>query len=207
MLLMKYGSPSDLQARDSVIKVGGCKVKKEFITKVFDEELDKMVDIHVKPGFYSYRTLNINKGAWAPTQITFSLDTEAHGIEEGWLYVDGRFFNNEYFELKNIWSVEAYGYGVVTKLIEDVDEEKAQGVFDYHVSVCTPVEGVKIILNLSCAGEIMDWHEIVHENDKFGASSAEEAIHLYPDFEFIEDSLEDEELPFWLSKEKKVCWK
>lgn len=38
--------------------------------------------------------------------------------------------------------------------------------------------------------------EVVHENDKFGVSSAEEAIHLYPDFEFIEDSLDGEELPF-----------
>lgn len=192
MLLEKYNSSSN----KFVVRQGGCKVKKEFIVKVFDEDLG-FVDIHVKPGFYSYRTLSVF-GGWKPTQITFSLKSEKYDIfEEGWLDV-GCFFNGEYFELKNIWSVEAYGYGTSVKLIEDVDEEKAKEVFDYHVSTCTPIEGIKIILNLSCGDEVMDWHEVVHENDKNGANSAEEVIHLYPDFEFeyIENSLEGEELPF-----------
>ena len=142
MLLEKYNSSSN----KFVVRQGGCKVKKEFIVKVFDEDLG-FVDIHVKPGFYSYRTLSVF-GGWKPTQITFSLKSEKYDIfEEGWLDV-GCFFNGEYFELKNIWSVEAYGYGTSVKLIEDVDEEKDQqagegkdqrGFHEEPGSACSPV--------------------------------------------------------------------
>lgn len=148
------------------IEVGGLKVKKAFDVEIFDEDYG-FISIRVPEGYYTYRILDFF--GFKPTQIGYDLEMAIDNMwykESGWLDIAG-YFDEEYVDTENIYSVEVIINGVKEIKVKDVSQEEAWRCYYNIISHMLPEEGVLKSVHLTDGGDDIDDYVCKHENDEY----------------------------------------
>lgn len=151
---------------DITIKIGSLKVKKAFDVEIFDEDYG-FISIRVPEGYYTYRRLDFF--GFKPAQISYDLEMAIDNImykEYGWLDIAG-YFDEEYVDTENIYSVEVIIDGVKDIKVKDVDEQEAWRYYYNIISHMYPEEGVLKSVHITDGSETIDDYVCKHENDKY----------------------------------------
>lgn len=157
----------DYTSHDNITTlIGSMRVKKAFDVEIFDNDYG-FLSIRVPEGNYTYRKLDFR--GWKPTQICYDLEMNINNQlykEFGWLDIAG-YFNEEYVDTENIYSVYVVIDGVKEVKIENVDEEEAWRCYYNVISHMHPEEGVLKSVHLYDGGDDIDDYICQHESDKY----------------------------------------
>lgn len=179
------------------IEAGGLKVKKAFDVEIFDEDYG-FISIRVPEGYYTYRRLDFF--GFKPTQIGFDLEMAIDNMwykESGWLDIAG-YFDEEYVDTENIYSVEVIINGVKEIKVKDVSQEEAYRCYYNVISNMQPEEGILKSVHLTDGGDDIDDYVCKHENDKYNIINLHTGTYMNKGYEplnldymKLEDALDD----------------